>query len=119
MLFSYTYVSHPLEKLHSWIEHTVLVVWCRNGGPYSVGLLTPELQEIAENVHNEDSTKRTIFDDIRDIDALIQALPAPKRTELASMFRDSTAVDDLCSNANGRTPYGFDDLKSWNSQIAP
>ena len=95
MLFSYSYVSHPLEKLHQWMEHTVLNVWCRNGGEYSVTLLSKELQDIAEELHNKDSAKRTIFDDIRDIDALIQALPAPRRTELALMFRDSTAVDDL------------------------
>lgn len=118
MLFSYTYVSHPLEHLHRWVEHLVSTVWCRNGGAYSTSLLRPELQEIADQIDHIDTTKRSIFDDIRDIDTLIQALSQDKRDELAAMFRDSTAVDDLCQGAASRIPYSISDLTAWDETIA-
>lgn len=118
MLFSYTYVSHPLENLHAWIEHLVTTVWCRNGGGYSVTLLCTELQEIAAELDIIDTDKRSIFDDIRDIDALIQSLPQTKRDELAKMFRHSTAVDELCRGTASHHPYNFSDLKAWDTNIA-
>jgi len=118
MLFSYTYVSHPLEKLHDWIRGVVVDVWCRNGGRYSVALLCSELQKIAEEVDAIDTNKASIFDDIRDLDALIQALDQPKRDRLAVMFNDSTAVDELCDGSAGRHPYNFDDLVAWDPKIA-
>lgn len=118
MLFPYTYVSHPLEKLHVWIEHVVMTVWCRNGGAYSVTLLCKELQDIANSIDHIDTHKRSIFDDIRDLDGLIQALNQAKRDELAVMFRDSTAVDDLYQGTGGRHPYSFADLEVWDAGIA-
>jgi hypothetical protein len=119
MLFSYTYVSHPLEQLHDWIRRVVVDVWCRrNGGEYSVSLLCTELQEIAAEIDAIDTDKRSIFDDLRDLDALIQALEQPKRDQLAVMFNDSTAVDDLCSGKAGRRPYNYDDLEAWEPVIA-
>lgn len=118
MLFSYTYVSHPLENLHGWIEHLVIKVWCRIGGAYSVTLLCPELQDIAAQIDPIETTERSIFDDIRDLDTLIQALDQPKREELAKMFRDSTAVDELCHGTAGRQPYRFADLQAWDLKSA-
>jgi len=118
MLFSYKYVSHPLEKLHDWITRVVVDVWCRNGGNYTVTLLCPELQAIAEEIDAIDTDDRSIFDDIRDLDALIQALDQPKRDRLATMFDDSTAVDELCCGSPNRQPYNFADLQAWDSQIA-
>lgn len=118
MLFSYTYVSHPLERLHGWIEHLVTAVWCRNGGTYSVTLLCQELQDIAAKIDHIDTSERSIFDDIRDIDASIQSLDQTKRDELATMFRDSTAVDDLCRGTAQRHPYSFAELAAWDEGIA-
>lgn len=118
MLFSYTYVSHPLERLHGWIEHLVTIVWCRNGGAYSGTLLCQELQDIAAKVDPIETTKRSIFDDIRDLDALIQGLDQSKRDELAMMFRDSTAVDDLCHGTAGKQPYRLADLEVWDLKSA-
>ncbi|MBS1561148.1 MAG: hypothetical protein JSS89_06050 [Bacteroidetes bacterium] len=118
MLFPYTYVDHPLAKLHGWIEHLLTNVWCRAEGAYSVTLLCQELQDIADTIHHIDTTKRSIFDDIRDIDALIQALDTTKRSELVTMFTDSTAVDDLCQDVGDRNPYSYDDLVVWNEGVA-
>ena len=118
MLFSYTYVSHPLEKLHDWIKSVVVDVWCRRDGKYSVSLLCQDLQEIAMEIDVIDTNKRSIFDDIRDLDELIQALDQPKRDKLAVMFNDSTAVDELCRGNAGVQPYSFDDLQKWDSKIA-
>jgi hypothetical protein len=118
MLFSYTYVSHPLEHLHDWIKKVVVDVWCRNGGNYSVALLCTELQELAAEIDAVDTHNRSIFDDIRDIDTLIQALSQYKRDELVRMFNDSTAVDELCRGNAGRHPYNFADLEAWEPTIA-
>lgn len=117
MLFPYVYVSHPLEKLHTWMEHTVLHVWCRNSGPFHTDLLCPELQEIAEELHHEDSTKKSIIDEIRDLDALIQALSPNKRQELAAFFQQSTAIDALCANQVGSNPTGVRELLIWEPKV--
>jgi len=118
MLFSYTYVPHPLEKLHDWVKGTVVDVWCRQGGDYSVALLCDDLQKLAAEVDAIDTNQRSIFDDIRDLDVLIQALDQPKRDHLVRMFDDSTAVDELCHGIPGRYPYNFGDLIKWDSAIA-
>ena len=41
MLFSYTLFSHDITKLHDFLEHTVLKVWCKADEtiPFSIDLL--------------------------------------------------------------------------------
>jgi hypothetical protein len=118
MLFHYRYVPHPLERLHTWMEHTVVQVWCRNGGPFQTSLLCKDLQDIATAMHNNGDGEKSIIDEIRDLDTLIQGLTNAKRQELALMFRQSTAVDALCANQAGSTPSSIRELLQWDLKIA-
>lgn len=82
-------------------------------------LLCQELQDIAAEIDAIETDEPSIFDDIRDLDVLIQALAQTKRGELVTMFTHSTAVDDLCHGSAAHHPYAYSDLQAWDAKIAP
>jgi hypothetical protein len=120
MLFCYRYVPHAIETFQTWLDHLVKVVWCRDGGPYSLGLLHPDLRAVVEELANDDRVTTDHFDGpIKTIDALFQTnLSAAQRAQVALWYEHNNDIEALCGNDPRKTPGTYADIRTINADLA-
>jgi hypothetical protein len=119
MLFNYRYVSHRIEKFQTWFDHLVKVVWCRNGGAYSLDLLHADLRAVVEEIANDDRIRIDYLDGpIKAIDARFQnQLTAVQRAQVSLWYDHNNDVEALCGNDPLKVPCTYADIGAINSDL--
>jgi hypothetical protein len=119
MLFNYRYVTHDIEKFQTWLDHLVKVVWCRNGGVYSLDLLHPDLKAVVKEIADDDSIKSDYLDGpIKNIDALFQnTLNAAQRAKVGLWYDHNNNIEALCTNDPQKTPGTYADIRAINPDL--
>jgi hypothetical protein len=113
MLFTYKPHPHDFEKLHQYIEHTVLKVWCKAKKPFSITLLhkdfRPMVVEVSKNKNDY------LLSPIKEIYKRFQILTPAQIKEVRRGFLSNNAIEDLCrGNAD---PFLFKDLKAIDKKL--
>jgi len=119
MLFNYRYVPNDVEKLQTWIDHLVKVVWCRNTGDYSLELLHPDLKAAVEDIANDDRIKTDYLDGpIKTIDVLFQnSLSAAQRAQVSVLYDNNNDIEALCANDPQKAPGTYADIGGINTDL--
>lgn len=93
MIFAYKYVAnHPFERLHQYIEHLVLSVWCNPVGPFSTNKLEPEFARLVDAINDD-----LLLNPIERIYTICQNdLDDTQRDRLREGFRINNDVEGLC-----------------------
>ncbi len=124
MLFSLKYVTHTVENLHKYIEHTILEVCCKPNGAFAVNKLHPDFQAIVEEVskNQNDYLKKPI----EAIYIICQKLTVADLQQLADAFKANNAIEELCEGKIKPVLYEdiekidkplSDELKQWGKDL--
>lgn len=103
MLFSYTYVSHQMEKMQRFIDFIFLDVWCNApaGEPYSLELFSEnaELYEVMKAFHYDDSKGAEFFcGHVERVYRLFAVLSAPQIDQFRQWYRANNDIEMVCAN---------------------
>ena len=120
MLFNYRYITHDIEKFQIWLDHLVKVVWCRNGGAYSLNLLHADLKAVVKEIANDGRIKTDYLDGpIKTIDALFQNhLTAAQRAQVSQWYDHNNDIEALCSNDPSKPLGTYADIEAMHDDLA-
>jgi hypothetical protein len=125
MLFNYLYVTHPIEKFQTYLDHLMREVWCKPTGEFAVTLLHPELHDIVIDIYNVEEgttkggTKDWLFGPIRRIfDICRNELIAAQRQQLSIWYDHNNDIEALCANDAGKPPATYDDIEAMHADLA-
>src|SRR5690349_2322164 len=91
MLYTYKHITHNFIKIHSYIEHLVLEVWCNPKGNYSIAKLHPDFIPIVKGVN-----AKYLKTPIRTIYRICSGLTPAQRLKLKNGFKANNSIEDLC-----------------------
>lgn len=110
MLFVYSYINHGIEKLHGYIEHLVLEVWCKATGNFSTSQLHPSFTPIVEK------NNKYLKDPITNIYTLFAKLSQADKDAIADGFTRNNDIEGIC---NGTVePFRFADIEIIDKDLA-
>jgi hypothetical protein len=118
MLFNYRYVPHSIEKLQTWLDHLVKVVWCREAGDYSLDLLHSDLKAVVEEIGMDDRISDWLDGPIKKIDMLFkdQLTPA-QRAQVSAWYDNNNDIEALCTNDPQKVPGTYAQIKAINADL--
>lgn len=118
MLFNYRYVSSPIEKFQTWLDHLVKVVWCRNAGDYLIDLLHPDLKAVIEEIALDDRIGDWLDGPIKKIDMLFKdQLTAAQRAQLIAWYDNNNDIEALCGNDPNKEPATYAQIAAVNVEL--
>lgn len=93
MLFSYSLFTHDIEKLQTFLEHTVLEVWCKADStiPFSIDLLDQDYRVLYEKRYK-------LHKDIEKIYNLFVPLSTTQKGFIRDTFNNNNKIEELCCN---------------------
>jgi hypothetical protein len=123
MLFTYTYVAHPMEKMQAFIDFIFFQVWCKApcGQPYSFDLFdgNPELKAVMEAFHYPDAKGADFFNShVELIYGLFASLSPAHITQLQAWFNGNNNVAGLCRNDPAVCVARYPDLHAFHQPLA-
>ena len=91
MLFAYRLFSHDITKLHEFLEHTVLEVWCKADEtiPFSIDLLHDDFTSLY-------TRKNKLQEDIEKIYAEFINLSIEQKELISQSFIKNNQIEELC-----------------------
>jgi len=91
MLFSYTLFPHDITKLHEFLEHTVLEVWCKADEtiPFSIDLLHDDFISLY-------TRKNKLQKDIEKIYTKFIKLSIEQKRLISESFIKNNQIEELC-----------------------
>ncbi len=100
MLFNYNLIQHDVEKLQTFLEHTVLEVWCnsKRNDTFSKSLLHPDFTVLYNR-------KNKLYKDIEEIYNLIKKLSKAKKELIKAMFITNNKIEELCKGSENAVFY--------------
>ena len=103
MLFAYKLFTHDIEKLQTFLEHTVLDVWCNADSaiPFSIDLLDQDYRVLYEKRYK-------LHKDIEKIYNLFVPLTSTQKDFIRRTFNNNNQIEELCSN--GIEPIFYKDI---------
>lgn len=110
MLYTYKHISHDFSKMHGFIEHLVLNVWCSPKGNYNINKLDVDFIPIVEGV-NHDYLKNPI----RKIYGICRGLTSQQRKRLKDGFKENNAIENLCKGKG--TPLLYSQIETFSPQL--
>jgi hypothetical protein len=123
MLFAYTYVPHPMEKMQEFIEFIFFEVWCKapGGPPFSLDLFDPmqDLKAVMEAFHYSHAKGADFFNGhVERIYGLFAELSPDQIEQFQAWFRGNNDIAGLCRNDPAVAIARYDDLKAFNQPLA-
>ena len=123
MLFPYTYVPHPMEKMQAFIEFIFYQVWCLapSGQPFSFDLFNanPELKVVMEAFHYSDAKGADFFNGhVEMIYGLFAMLSPAQIDQLQAWFKGNNDIDGLCRNDPAVAIARYTDLQAFHPSLA-
>src|SRR5215470_16966294 len=110
MLFAYTYINHSIERLHAYVEHLVLEVWCKASGSFNTSKLKIGFRPIVEK------NKKFLHDPIVLIYDLFVALKAADKKIIADGFKRNNNIEGICKGTV--EPFRFSDLDAIDQKLS-
>jgi 5-methylcytosine-specific restriction endonuclease McrA len=110
MLFPYIYINHGVEKLHSYIEHLVVEVWCKAKQPFATGLLHKDFEPIVK------SNNKFLLDPITEIHGYFLQLTDEQKKQIADGFQRNNDLEAVCNGT--KSPMRFSDITAMNSDLS-
>lgn len=103
MLFTYTYISHQMEKMQEFIDFIFFEVWCKapGNGNFSLDLLngSPELKEVMEAFHYSDSKWADFFNShVERIYGLFVPLTPVEIDKFKQWYQANNDIEKVCAN---------------------
>lgn len=123
MLFVYTYVPHPMEKIQEFVEYIFFQVWCRapDGPPYGFALFNakPELKAVMEAFHFSDARGADFFNGhVEKIYGLFAGLSSEQITQLKAWFNGNNNIAGLCRDDPAVAVARYADLQAFYQQLS-
>lgn len=123
MLFAYTYVPHPMEKMQEFVEHIFFQVWCQapGGQPFSLDLFNdkPELKAVMEAFHFSDARGADFFNGhVEKIYGLFAGLSPAQITQLQAWFDGNNDIAALCCNDPAVAVARYTDLQAFYQPLS-
>lgn len=103
MLFPFKYINHEIEKFQKYSDFLFLEVWLNAKKPFNSLALAklPELKNIYEKLHNEDSEGARFFNGhIEEIHNEFIKLQSSDRNKLKHWYKINNNISGLCENRN-------------------
>ena len=92
MIFYYTYITHKVESLNTWIEHLVLEVWCKAKGPFDAAKLHPDFKVLVY-----EANPKFLLHPILEIYDIIETLPDIHKQWLADGYKTNNDLEKICT----------------------
>lgn len=119
MLFTYTYVPHPLERLNGWLEGVVKGVWCNPQPHCQKELIEPEFRQVVIEIDQNARTHDYLWAPICRIhDICRDQLTPAQRVDLAQWFDANNDIEGLCLRKPGIAPMTYKAIARINAQLA-
>lgn len=114
MIFSYKYIpNHPFERLQTYIEHTVLKVWCSPVGAFTVSILQPDFKKLVEEVSVE-----LLLNPIHRIyDICRNELTQAQRDRLREGFIANNDIEGLCLGKQSK-PLTYAEITTFHPKLS-
>ena len=112
MHFTYTYVSHEIEKFQKYSDFIFHHVWCRARGPFTSNKFAqfPELHTIFTNLEKDPGQWATFFvQSVKEIYFEFSKLGKAQKREFKRWYRINNNVINLCKNTD-KTPVKYKDI---------
>lgn len=115
MLFPYKYTAHPLDRLHAYIEHTVLNVWCKasTGKKFTISMLHKSFRPIVQEVSKND--RDYLLKPIKAIYSIFSKLTPAQRKLIADGFQRNNDIKGLCAGIV--MPLRYEDIKTFSPTL--
>ena len=123
MLFSYTYITHDMEKMQEYMDYIFYEVWYKaiyTQGGFSLELFNgkPELKEIMTDFYNSDTKGGDLFyRNVEEIFYLFQKIDSSQTNQLKSWYKANNNIEALCANEADITPITYNELKTFNENL--
>lgn len=106
MLFSYTYVTHQMEKMQTFIDFIFHEVWCKapTSGPFGLNLFdaNAELREVMEAFYYSDAQGADFFyGHVERIYGLFSALTTVQINQFQQWYQGNNDLEKVCANDPG------------------
>lgn len=123
MLFSYTFVSHGIEKLHGFIDWTFNEVWMKapDLGNFGLALFdgNPELKELMTTFNYDDTKGGDFFyTHIELIYGCFQQLNQLQIEKLQRWYSGNNDIKSICANAPEVELADYSDLQQLDDNLA-
>jgi hypothetical protein len=95
LLYTYRHITHDFGKMHGFIEHLVLEVWCKPDGNYSIKKLHNDFIPIVQGIKN----KNLLENPIRDIYVIFKNIQKTNKAgfkKLKNGFIANNEIENLC-----------------------
>ena len=116
MIFPYKYAIHSLDKLHKYIEHLVLDVWCKadKNTKFDILMLHKDFKPVVVAVSKNKNDY--LLKPIQEIYILFSKLDTADKTKLSNGFRANNDIKGLCIGKS--KPLRYDDIKAFSEPLA-
>ena len=117
MLFAYTYVPHPMEKMQVFINYIFFEVWCKapKGEPFSLDLFNgnAELKEVMEAFHYSDAAGADFFNShVERIYDLFTPLTPDEIDKFKQWYRANNDIERVCAKDSAVPLVRYADIKT-------
>lgn len=126
MLFTYSYISHNIEKLHAYLDFLFLEVWLKADGEFDADKLIAtdqfddpnELYQIYEDLGNTEGEWAYFFNSSIELiyDEFLE-LGEDDRTELLQGYQANNNIEGLC-NDKGIKPVMYSEIAAKHQSLA-
>jgi hypothetical protein len=110
MLYTYKHIIHDFTKMHGYIEHLVLNVWCNPSGNYSINKLHADFIPIVNGVN-----PKYLKNPIKRIYSICKGLPLQHRRQLKNGFKANNAIEKLCKGEGDSLRYS--QIKNFSPEL--
>jgi hypothetical protein len=115
VLFTYHNIDHTIDKLHEFLEDTVLKVWCNPRGTFKVEKLHKDFQPIVLKISKNKNDYllkpiKSIYNIFKD------KLTPEERQKVADAFLANNQIEQLCKG--DVAPVRYDDIEVINPRLA-
>lgn len=125
MLFSYTYITHDMEKMQKYMDYIFYEVWYKaiyTQGGFSLALFNakPELKEIMESFYYADGTEGgadLFYSSIEEIFYLFQKIDSIQTNQLKAWYDANNNIEALCANTAGIIPVTYSELETFHEVL--
>jgi len=122
MLFSYTYITHNMEKMQEYMDYIFYEVWYKAiyTPEYGIELFNqkPELKQILIDFDIQTSEGGDLFlRSIEEIFYLFQKIDSIQTNQLKAWYEANNNIKALCANTAEKTPVTYNELKTFNEPL--
>jgi|SRR5688572_5903911 len=110
MLYTFKHSLHDFQKMHTYIEHLVLNVWCKPDGNFNMNKLHIDFIPIVNGVND-----RYLRIPIRNIYRICRGLKPSNRLRIKNGFKANNAIKELCKK--NEAPLLYSQIEAFNQPL--